>query len=123
MAIIQFKAAEVAQAIAHAETAETNHIAYTNAITKPGLWLVGDEGVYLTSNGSFSEHLKDPIAYAVGINPMVDDSDTWADAKDRVFGGDDGVVDVPGIDELKERIASGVEFICLDMNEDKVRLI
>ena len=62
----------------------------------PGLWLVGDQGVYLMSNGR-PALLVDPadsrhvVAHAVEANPGAG-VDAWWDVKRAAFGGDDGVV-------------------------------
>jgi hypothetical protein len=75
-----------------------------------GLWLVGDQGVYLMSNGKTpplgpdEEATYDPavdpdggkseppkVLYANEVNPKTLDFDTWYDNKRASFGGDDGV--------------------------------
>jgi len=67
---------------------------------KPGLWIVGDEGVYIMSNGERPEN--HPIAYAKGCNPKVDDFDDWWQMKGRTWGGDDGaeLLDAEEIEEI-----------------------
>lgn len=56
---------------------------------QPGVWLVGDEGVYLMSNGNLAEGQKPLVAYAEECNPAIT-SDYWH-YKRQYFGGDDGV--------------------------------
>ena len=56
---------------------------------QPGLWLVGDHGVYLCSNGKLADGEKPLVAYAEECNP--DNNDNWFDVKRSTFGGDDGV--------------------------------
>lgn len=56
---------------------------------KPGLWLVGDHGVYLCSNGNLAEGQKPLVAYAEECDPQVNED--WWDVKRATFGGDDGV--------------------------------
>jgi hypothetical protein len=56
---------------------------------KPGLWLVGDEGVYLLSNGKLSEGQKALVCYAEECNPSTN-FDCWH-YKQQHFGGDDGI--------------------------------
>jgi len=60
--------------------------------TGKGLWLVGDEGVYLMPN---TEAETRTIAYAKECDPRK--SDDWWHVKRATFGGDDGV-----------------EFICIE---------
>ncbi|PDS41343.1 hypothetical protein CO662_29330 [Rhizobium anhuiense] len=56
---------------------------------KPGLWLVGDHGVYLMSNGKLLDGAKPLVVYAEECDPSTNDD--WFDVKRRTFGGDDGV--------------------------------
>ncbi len=55
----------------------------------PGLWLVGDEGVYLISNGKLSKGQRPLVVYAEECNPKTN-PDCWH-YKRQHFGGDDGV--------------------------------
>ncbi len=67
---------------------------------KPGLWLVGDHGVYAMSNGKLAEGAKPLVVYAEGCDPNTDDD--WFEVKRRTFGGDDGVdfLDAGGLEPL-----------------------
>ncbi|TIQ41899.1 MAG: DUF3085 domain-containing protein [Mesorhizobium sp.] len=67
---------------------------------KPGLWLVGDHGVYLCSNGELAKGAKPLVAYAEECDPHRNDD--WFEAKRRTFGGDDGVdfLDAEGLEAL-----------------------
>lgn len=59
-----------------------------------GLWLVGDQGVYLMSNVTSEEAKAADVAhvcYADEVNPEKMPVDEWYDAKVAIFGGDDGV--------------------------------
>lgn len=56
---------------------------------KPGFWLVGDEGVYVMSNGKLTEGKRPLVVYAGECDPKAN-SDWW-DYKRQHFGGDDGV--------------------------------
>lgn len=71
--------------------------ALANASGEPGLFLVGDRGVYLMSAGqpilSDGSPHGSVVAYADGIDPDVDDD--WYEAKRRTFGGDDGADKLP----------------------------
>lgn len=68
------------------------------AEARPGLWIVGDQGVYLMSNskdgvlkdGSTPENPSHLVAYAHQCDPT-GDFDTWWENKRAAFGGDDGV--------------------------------
>ncbi|MDZ7602163.1 MAG: DUF3085 domain-containing protein [Hoeflea sp.] len=56
---------------------------------QPGLWLVGDHGVYLCSNGKQPDGARPLVVHAEECNP--DTCDDWFEVKRRTFGGDDGV--------------------------------
>ncbi len=56
---------------------------------KPGLWLVGDEGVYIMSNGKLPEGTRALVIYAEQGHPKGDID--WWDYKRRHFGADDGI--------------------------------
>ena len=56
---------------------------------KPGLWLVGDEGVYIMSNGKLAEGTRALVIYAEQCHPKGDFD--WWDYKRRHFGADDGI--------------------------------
>ena len=56
---------------------------------KPGLWLVGDEGVDLLSNGKLAEGQRPLVVYAEECDPKTN-PDYWH-YKRQHFGGDDGI--------------------------------
>jgi len=56
---------------------------------KPGLWLVGDEGVYILSNGKLAERQRPLVVYAEECDPKTN-PDYWH-YKRQNFGGDDGI--------------------------------
>jgi hypothetical protein len=89
---------------------------------KPGLWLVGDHGVYLMSNGAPGMMRPDGksavVAYADGIDPKKDKD--WWDAKRHTFGGDDGSV---YLDAAAVRAGLGGEKFRLGITPESVRII
>jgi hypothetical protein len=56
---------------------------------KPGLWLVGDQGVYLLSNGKLAEGGRALVVYSEECHPV--GNPDWWHYKHRHFGGDDGI--------------------------------
>lgn len=56
---------------------------------RPGVWLVGDEGVYLCSNGKLVQGQKPLVVYSAECHPV--GNPDWYDYKRHHFGGDDGV--------------------------------
>jgi len=63
----------------------------------PMIRMVGDDGVYIMTGGRGhfakldQEVEEQPIAYAKGCNPKVDEFDDWWALKRATWGGDDGV--------------------------------
>ncbi len=55
-----------------------------------GLWIVGDEGVYVLSNGKLAEGQRALAVYADECHPKTNPD--YRDYKRRYFGGDDGIV-------------------------------
>ena len=56
---------------------------------KPGVWLVGDEGVYIMSNGKLADGQRSFVIYAEECDPKTN-PDYWH-YKRQYFGGDDGI--------------------------------
>ena len=56
---------------------------------KPGVWLIGDEGVYIISNGKLAEGQRSLVVYAEECDPKTN-PDYWH-YKRQYFGGDDGI--------------------------------
>lgn len=56
---------------------------------KPGLWLVGDQGVYVMSNGILAPDARPLVCYALECNPA--DPGDWWHYKHKHFGGNDGI--------------------------------
>lgn len=58
-----------------------------------GLWLVGDQGVYIMSNAPFPQEegsRKQVVCYAKECDPTHMPFDDWWEAKQASFGPDDG---------------------------------
>jgi len=56
---------------------------------RPGLWLVGDMGVYIMANGKLPKGGRPFVVYSEQCHPRGDID--WREYKRRHFGGDDGV--------------------------------
>ena len=97
---LHFPWAEVSKALDEARRASSVHPLYGTE-TGPGLWLVGDQGVYLMPNTTGKERT---IVYARECDPSKLDFETWWANKRASFGGDDGVEFI-GLKEI-DRIAA-----------------
>jgi hypothetical protein len=95
---------------------------------QPGLWLVGDRGVYLISNSkegvlkpeSTPERPSHVVAYARECDPTTDDN--WVENKIKYFGGDDLVyfVDAESIQRGLAQAENG--FLTIMITPDWVRI-
>ena len=89
------------------------------AEAKAGLWLVGDEGVYLLSNGKLAEGQCPFDVYAEECDPKTN-PDTWH-YKRRHFGGDDGVEFIDAV-ELERLTAAAPDATHLQITMDDTSL-
>lgn len=88
---------------------------------KPGLWLVGDEGVYILSNGKLAEGQRPFVVYAEECDPKTN-PDYWQ-YKRHHFGGDDGVEFLDGAMLVKLIAASpGCTHLRVVFHEDSMQL-
>lgn len=96
---LHFSRPGVERLLKHAKEApEHRHTYGQSGKVAPGLWLVGDQGVYLMSNGHPALDADPPkqtknsqfVVYASEVDPTKLDFDVWYDAKRASFGGDDG---------------------------------
>lgn len=126
---LTFNRAEVVRLMAHAKEAETHAPAYsqTGEIV-PSLWLVGDQGVYLMSNGR--PGLKEDgggnvVAYAEQINPDKLEFDVWYPRKRTAFGGDDGVepITVADIEDCLATYPSLTEPLRISLTPRQMALV
>ncbi|MBZ9739779.1 MULTISPECIES: DUF3085 domain-containing protein [unclassified Mesorhizobium] len=88
---------------------------------KPGLWLVGDEGVYLLSNGKLAEGQKAFICYAEECNPSIN-PDSWH-YKRQYFGGDDGIefIDAAEVLHLLDKTPDATH-LCVQLTDTSISL-
>ena len=90
----------------HARSAPKSLPAYGEKNADPALWLVGDRGIYLMSNGepaiSFAGEIMDPrlaegvprlVAYAEGCHPE-DDRKHWRPIHSSIANGDDFTITI-----------------------------
>lgn len=81
---------------------------------KPGLWLVGDHGVYLCSNGKLAG-ARPLVIYAAECDPTTNND--WFEIKRRTFGGDDGVDFIDAV-ELERLISAAPDATHLRVSMD-----
>lgn len=86
---------------------------------RAGLWLVGDEGVYVMSDGKVAEGQRPLVIYAEECDPKIN-PDTWH-YKRRHFGGDDGVEFIDAV-ELERLTAAAPDATHLQITVDDTSL-
>lgn len=131
MAVLEFDAAEVKRIVAHALTAKEHRSSYGEKDNPgPRLWLVGDHGVYLMSNGKGGDKVSaedEPtklfVSYAKGINPDKDDFDDWWYKKGATFGADDGVESLPIAEAVGQQILAGAKVIRISITTRQIKLL
>ena len=131
MGIASFKADDVRRVITHASQAKDHEVS-TYGVERlepgtPAVFLVGDRGVYLMSNGLPRDVEKNGdgemafVAYATGIDPTEDED--WYDRKVLVFGGDDGGHLLPWCESISKLLEDGRPTIEIDIGDADIGLI
>jgi hypothetical protein len=105
--ILKFDKARVWRLVDHAENSPAHMKSWRERKPKPGLWLVGDSGIYLMSNGdppllrdgktakvADTNGMRRLTAHADGCDWM-DDFDQWWPIHNAIAGGDDFAVTIP----------------------------
>lgn len=99
-----------------------------NGNTEKGIWLVGDQGVYLMANtldGIYNRKKKADdkhfVVYANQCNPGTMEFDEWWAYKRASFGGDDGVetIKLEEIDRLLSKKPSPManpKYLLIDIS-------
>jgi hypothetical protein len=106
--ILKFDVTTVWRLVDHARNAKKSIPAYAEKNPKPSLWLVGDSGGYLMSNGSPAiddkGHLikgRDTVgvrrltAPALGVDPTYNAFEDWWSLHNAIAGGDDFSISIP----------------------------
>lgn len=112
---LSFNKADVQKLIDHAKAASKHRLPYGKKKEKPGLMLVGDQGIYLMSSGI--PHLpKDGgkpeesfVVYPKQCDPTKMEFDEWWEAKRAAFGGDDGVEFLP-LESVEASLKANAKF-------------
>jgi len=117
MTVLKFKAAAVRELCEHALDSKEHFAGYGDwQPAGPALMLVGDEGIYLMSNGRpnlLGPDGKTRVVYPEGMDPASVDSGTLYDMKRDVWGGDDGCDMLDWCKPIMKRLAADatIEFV------------
>ena len=122
---LEFYAREVEVLLLHALNAKRHRSIYsTEDAEGPRMWLVGDHGVYLMSNGDPILQVDggdSAVAYAIGINPRL--NEFWWDAKQSVYGGDDGADELDMLEPIMDQIRQGAQMIRFELTDTSIILM
>lgn len=117
---MRFNVADLRRIVTQAESADKHRAVFGQDGDRPGLWLVGDDGVYLMAN-------CDPPVMADGTADVVyaeqfkeTPKDEWWDLKRSLFGGDDGV-EFLDLDYPKAAIEAGRD-LCITLTSASMTL-
>ncbi len=129
---LHFPWKQIEKALEEVRTASTARPLYGEETGK-GLWLVGDEGVYLMPNTSDGLHHRDlkendhrVVVYAQECDPTKLEFDEWWENKRASFGGDDGV-EFFAIAEIEQLVSSPPtgkqpKYLVADISLKQIRL-
>ncbi len=127
---LHFEWSGIERILEEVRTAKTAKADYSGNTDK-GIWLVGDQGVYLMANTSDGIHnskmKKDDkhfVVYADQCNPDKMEFDEWWANKRASFGGDDGVevITLEEIDRLLSKKPSPTakpKCLLIDISPDQ----
>lgn len=126
MAVLVFDAKSVERLVEHALCAPEHEMGWASEATpKPALQLVGDQGVYLMSNGRPPDKRDAQdgcfVAYARGLNPHTDPD--WWQTKRATYGGDDGADILDVIDDVQLLMRRGETEIRIEIDENHIGLL
>jgi hypothetical protein len=117
----------VQRLLEHSKAAPEHRPLYGQKVTaKPGLWLVGDQGVYLMSNGmppikrEASE--RNLVCYADECNPETLPFDEWWSHKQVGFGGDDGIEYLDAA-SLEKALTGHEDKLLMDITPKQIALL
>lgn len=120
--------------LSHSKQATAHQAVYGRKETEhPGLLLVGDNGIYLCSNGlpslraDGSEGTVSPknplmVAYARECDPDQLDFELWWNTKQRSFGGDDGF-EFLAAKWLQAALESNNDWLVLEVTPETIKVL
>jgi hypothetical protein len=115
---LTFQAADVQRLIDVTKAAKEHRgRPYEDDTPEPGLWLVGDDGVYLMTNRKLGQGEKPEVVYAQEC-PSGD-----FHAKRQIFGGDDGAEFLPVEDCEKWVSRSGGPTVFIKLSPEQLELL
>ncbi|MBW4599683.1 MAG: DUF3085 domain-containing protein [Calothrix sp. FI2-JRJ7] len=129
--LLHFLKRDVQKLLEHTKNAESHVPIYGDESTqRPGLLIVGNEGIYLVSNGipglfkngAFEQATPDNpafVVYATECNPLTLPFEEWRRVKEESFGPDDGI-DFLETDFIEAALKRPGEYIQLEVNEEGI---
>ena len=121
--VLRFKKHEIHRLLDLSKAADSHRTLYEMPGTAaPGLWLVGDHGVYLMTNEVLTEGGKPAgVTYSIDCDPNNMQFDDWWEAKRNTFGGDDGVEFLPA-HVWEPLLKSTAPYIVIEFDGDQLSI-
>ncbi|BAZ18892.1 hypothetical protein NIES4071_107770 (plasmid) [Calothrix sp. NIES-4071] len=128
---LHFLKRDVQKLLEHTKNSEEHVAVYGDESTnQPGLLIVGDEGIYLISNGkpglfrdgAFEQAIPESpafVVYATECNPLTLPFEEWRRIKEESFGSDDGI-DFLETDFIEAALLRPGEYIQLEVTEEGI---
>lgn len=113
---LPFDKSAVLRLIAHAEASPGHLPSFDRPVPEPALWLVGDKGIYLMSNGlpalladgeldtSGGETSRRRLVCYAGGCSVEDHVDDWWPIHEAICGGDDFCITVDRLADLRDAV-------------------
>jgi hypothetical protein len=135
LVVLFFDKLQVLHLINHAEASPEHRPTYFETTAGPALWLVGDKGIYLMSNGApamlangeldasggqKSQRLF--VCYAEGCHREDDPVEYWWPIHNAVSDGDDFSITVDQLAEVRDVIERSYEHIVLVTDGDACKV-
>lgn len=115
---LPFEKFAVLRLIAHAETSPGHLPSLDRPVPAPALWLVGDQGIYLMSNGAPAMPADGKTAqprfvcYAGGCS-VEDHADDWRPIHQAIRGGEDFCITVDRLEDVRDAVEQSNNHVVL----------
>jgi len=123
--ILKFNAKEVQRLLDDSKNATERKTSLDDPTGSPGLWLVGDMGIYFMSNSkegiAGENHTPETpnhfVVYANECNPH--DNEDWYYIKRHSFGGDDGIIFVSA-EQIEPCLTNNPKIVEIDLTPETI---
>lgn len=127
---LYFEKSAVLRLVEHAEVSPNHLPTFAGPAAGPALWLVGDKGIYLMSNGLPALMAKGEldrsgggpgrrlVCYAEGCHREEDPIEDWWPIHNAIDGGNDFTITVDRLADVRDVIAQAIDHIVVVTDGD-----